>query len=396
MSSKINPATVAVRASIESDTQHGAVVPPLHLSSNFAFAGYGEKRQYDYTRSGNPTRDALANALTELEGGAGAVVTSSGMAAITLVVTLLKSGDLLIAPHDCYGGSYRLFDSLSKKGQFDVRFVDQNDDQALTEAVALKPRLILVETPSNPLLRIVDIEKISKYAKGCDALLAVDNTFLSPALQQPISLGADIVIHSTTKYLNGHSDVVGGAVIAVTDDLAEELAYWANCLGITGSPFDSYLTLRGVRTLHARLRQHEENAIRLATVLDEHAAVRRVFYPGLADHPGHETANRQQQGFGGMLSFELRGGEEAVRTFFSRLQLFSLAESLGGVESLICHPASMTHASLSEEALAKAGLSQSLIRVSVGIESADDLVADVLYALEAATHAVELKSVACA
>jgi cystathionine gamma-synthase len=394
MSSKVNPATVAVRASIESDTQHGAVVPPLHLSSNFAFAGYGEKRQYDYTRSGNPTRDALADALTELEGGAGAVVTSSGMAAITLVISLLKPGDLLIAPHDCYGGTYRLFNSLSAKGHFKVRFIDQNDVSALVDAIALEPRMILVETPSNPLLRIVDIERVSRLARSCDALLAVDNTFLSPALQQPISLGADIVIHSTTKYLNGHSDVVGGAVIAATDELAEELGFWANCLGITGAPFDSYLTLRGLRTLHTRLRQHEENAHSLATILDNHAAVKRVYYPGLAGHPGHEIASRQQEGFGGMLSVELKGGQAAVQAFVESLQHFSLAESLGGVESLVCHPASMTHAPMSETALAEAGIDQSLIRLSVGIESIEDLAADVLGALEAATHVVNLRSVA--
>ena len=395
MTSRKQPATAAVRAAIESDKQYGAVIPPLYLSSNFTFAGLGEPRQYDYTRSGNPTRDALADALTSLEGGKGAVITSSGMAAITLVVQLLEPKDLLIAPHDCYGGSYRLFDSLSKKGQFDVRFVDQNDDEALADAIALNPRLILIETPSNPLLSIVDIEKISRFAKSCDALLAVDNTFLSPALQQPISLGADIVIHSTTKYLNGHSDVVGGAVIAATDELAENLSYWANCLGITGSPFDSYLTLRGLRTLHARLRQHEENALQLATILDEHPAVRRVYYPGLAQHSGHEIACKQQQGFGGMLSFELTGGEAAVRAFFEQLQHFSLAESLGGVESLVCHPASMTHAPLSEEALAEAGISQDLVRLSVGIESVEDLEMDVLNALEPATHAVKLKTVAC-
>jgi cystathionine gamma-synthase len=394
MNSRTDPATIAVRAAIESDKQYGAVVPPLYLSSNFTFAGYNDKRQYDYTRSGNPTRDALADALRDLEGGAGAVITSSGMAAITLVVQLLRAGDLLIAPHDCYGGTYRLFENLSAKGQFKVRFVDQNDREALSNAIALQPRLILVETPSNPLLRIVDIERISKHAKSCGALLAVDNTFLSPVLQQPISLGADIVIHSTTKYLNGHSDVVGGAVIAATDELAEELAYWANCLGITGAPFDSYLTLRGLRTLHARLRQHEENAQHLATILDEHPAVHHVFYPGLADHPGHDIARRQQQGFGGMLSFEIKGGEAAVRAFLEHLRYFSLAESLGGVESLICHPASMTHAPMSEEALAKAGVSQDLIRLSVGIESGEDLAADVLDALEAASNAVELKPVA--
>ncbi len=394
MISRTDPATIAVRAAIESDKQYGAVVPPLYLSSNFTFAGYNDKRQYDYTRSDNPTRDALADALRDLEGGAGAVVTSSGMAAITLVVQLLRAGDLLIAPHDCYGGTYRLFENLSAKGQFKVRFVDQNDREALSNAIALQPRLILVETPSNPLLRIVDIERISKHAKSCGALLAVDNTFLSPVLQQPISLGADIVIHSTTKYLNGHSDVVGGAVIAATDELAEELAYWANCLGITGAPFDSYLTLRGLRTLHARLRQHEENAQHLAAILDEHPAVNRVYYPGLSSHPGNDIACSQQQGFGGMLSFEIKGGEAAVRSFLEHLRHFSLAESLGGVESLVCHPASMTHAPMSEEALAKAGISQDLIRLSVGIEGGDDLAADVLEALEAASNAVELKPVA--
>lgn len=395
MNSRTGPATIAVRASIESDQQHGAVVPPLYLSSNFAFAGYGDKRQYDYTRSGNPTRDSLADALSALEGGAGAVVTSSGMAAITLVAQFLKPGDLLIAPRDCYGGTYRLFHGLSARGHFDVRFVDQTDDAALQEVIALKPRMILVETPSNPLLRIVDIEYVAGLARDCGALLAVDNTFLSPLLQQPISLGADLVIHSTTKYLNGHSDVVGGAVIAATDEIAEELVYWGNCLGITGSPFDSYLTLRGIRTLHARIRQHEENARQLASILDDHTAVRRVYYPGLADHPGHEIAARQQQGFGGMISFEIRGGQAAVRSFIEGLKHFSLAESLGGVESLVCHPPSMTHAPLSEEALAEAGISQDLIRLSVGIESAEDLVADVLEALEAATKAVNVRSVAC-
>ena len=389
MSSRIQPTTIAVRASIESDKQFGAVAPPLFLSSNFTFAGYDDKRQYHYTRSGNPTRDVLADALSELEGGAGAVITSSGMAAIMLVLQLLEPGDLLIAPHDCYGGTYRLLDKLSAKRHFKLVFVDQNDEVALSDAIALKPRLILVETPSNPLLRIVDIARISKRAKSCGVLLAVDNTFLSPILQQPISLGADIVIHSTTKYLNGHSDVVGGAVIAATDELAEELGYWGNCLGITGAPFDSYLTLRGLRTLHARLRQHEENAQHLATILDEHPAVRRVYYPGLSEHPGHDIARRQQQGFGGMLSFEIKGGEVARWAFVEHLRHFSLAESLGGVESLVCHPASMTHAPMSEEALAKAGISQDLIRLSVGIESVQDLAADVLDALGAAINSHE-------
>ena len=396
MSTKVDPATTAVRTALESDTQHGAVVPPLYLSSTYTFAGFGDKRQYDYCRSGNPTRDALAETLCGLEGGAGAVITSSGMAALTLLVQLLEPGDLLLAPHDCYGGTYRLFEHLAKKGHFDVLFVDQTDEASLREACARKPRLILVETPSNPLLRIVDIEELATAARACGALLAVDNTFLSPALQQPISLGADIVVHSTTKYLNGHSDVVGGAVVAASDELAETLGWWANCLGITGAPFDSYLTLRGVRTLHARMQQHERSANLLAHVLDEHESVDRVYYPGLRSHPGYEIACQQQQGFGGMVSFEIGGGARAVKAFVENLRHFSLAESLGGIESLVCHPPTMTHAPVSEAALTEAGINQNLVRLSVGLESSDDLVDDVLQALEAAREAVEFPPIAAA
>ncbi|MGI9219418.1 MAG: cystathionine gamma-synthase [Woeseiaceae bacterium] len=392
MTSKLDSATIAVRASIESDSQHGAVVPPLYLSSNFAFAGYGEKREYDYTRSGNPTRDALAAALSELEGGAGAIVTSSGMAALTLLCQLMDPGDLLIAPHDCYGGTYRLLDSLCSKGLFDVEFVDQTSAGEVAKACMRKPKLILVETPSNPLLRVVDICKIKSFADDCGALLAVDNTFLSPALQSPIELGADIVVHSTTKYINGHSDVVGGAVIAASDELADRLCWWANCLGITGAPFDSFLALRGLRTLQARMRQHEENAQLIATVLSEHEFVERVWYPGLASHPGHDIAARQQRGFGGMLSFELHGGDSAVREFLENLSLFSLAESLGGVESLVCHPASMTHAPVDSAALQAAGIGKNLIRLSVGIEAADDLIADLLHALTSVQPARRIRS----
>ena len=389
MTFSVDSTTAAVRAAIESDTQHGAVVPPLHLSSNYTFEEFGVKRQYDYTRSGNPTRDALADALTELEGGAGAVVTSSGMAALNLVIQLLEPGDILVAPHDCYGGTYRLFQHLSAKGHFEVLFVDQTDELAIRAACLKQPRLILVETPSNPLLRIVDIEEMSVAAKACGALLAVDNTFLSPALQQPISLGADIVIHSTTKYLNGHSDVVGGAVVAATPELAEKLSWWANCLGITGAPFDAYLTLRGVRTLYARMQQHEKNANILAQLLNEHEAVERVYYPGLRSHPGHEIAVQQQQGFGGMVSFEIAGGEHAVKVFVESLRFFSLAESLGGVESLVCHPPSMTHAPVSDVALAEAGIQANLVRLSIGLECSEDLVVDVLQALNAAQRAAE-------
>ncbi len=384
MTSQPSKATQAVRASIESDTQYGAVVPPLHLSSNFSFAGLGEKRQYDYTRSGNPTRDALADALTELEGGAGAVVTSSGMAALTLLTQFLEPGDTIIAPHDCYGGTYRLFEQQAKKGLFEVVFVDQTDTKALEAACECGPKIVLTETPSNPLLRIVDIEVIASIAHGVGALFAVDNTFLSPALQNPIEFGADLVIHSTTKYINGHSDVVGGCVVAASEELAEKIVYWANCIGITGAPFDSFLTLRGVRTLLPRIRQHEENATLIANVLNDHELVERVYYPGLESHPGHAIAKQQQRGFGGMISFELSGGEEAIRSFVDNLSYFTLAESLGGVESLVCHPASMTHSPVAEAALSAAGIKQNLIRLSVGIESSDDLIADLLGAFEAA------------
>ncbi len=388
--------TRVVRAGIESDEQHGAVVPPLHLSSNYAFAGFDQKRQYDYTRSGNPTRDTLGDALAEFEGGAGSVITSSGMAALNVLVQLLEPGDLFVVPHDCYGGTFRLYESLAGKGHFDVLFVDQTDEAALTAALAREPKLILTETPSNPLLRIVDIEKLARLAKRCGALFAVDNTFLSPALQQPISLGADIVIHSTTKYINGHSDVVGGALVAASEELHAELSWWANCIGATGAPFDSFLTLRGLRTLQVRIRQHEESASLLAHVLDDHTFVRKVYYPGLEDHDGHDIARRQQSGFGGMLSFEIDGGQAAVRAFVENLQHFSLAESLGGVESLVCRPATMTHAPVSKAALDEAGISQSLIRLSVGLEGTEDLVADVLRALDAAGRASQLKPAAVA
>ena len=397
MTSTVSNATSAVRASIESDTQHGAVVPPLHLSSNYAFVGLGQPRQYDYTRSGNPTRDALAEALAELEGGAGAVVTASGMGALTVLTQFLSPGDTIIAPHDCYGGTYRLFEQQSSKGLFDVEFVDQTDLEALRRVCAqVRPKIILTESPSNPLLRVADLAAIREIATACDALYAVDNTFLSPALQNPIEFGADLVIHSTTKYINGHSDVVGGALVAATDELAEQCAYWANVIGITGAPFDSFLTLRGIRTLHPRIRQHEESATLIANLLCEQSNVAQVFYPGLENHSGHEIAKRQQRGFGGMVSFEIEGGEAAVRAFVENLSYFSLAESLGGVESLVCHPASMTHAPVSEERKAAAGVTPTLIRLSVGLELVDDLVADLLGALDAARAATVLKSVAAA
>ena len=389
-------ATRAVRAGIDRDPAFGAVTPPLVLSSNFSFAGFGEKRQYDYTRSGNPTRDLLGEALAELEGGAGGVITATGMGAITLVLNaLLQPGERLVVPHDAYGGSWRLFNALAKKGHFELITADLTDPRSLADALAQSPKLVLVETPSNPLLRITDLRFVIEAAHKAGALAVVDNTFLSPALQRPIAdFDADFVVHSTTKYINGHSDVVGGAVVAKDAAQHEQLTWWANCLGITGSPFDSFLTLRGLRTLDARLRVHQENTQALVELLDGHPAVRALHYPGLASHPGHALAARQQHGFGAMLSVELEGGEAEVRAFVDGLQYFTLAESLGGVESLVAHPATMTHAAMSAEARAAAGISDGLLRLSVGIEHADDLVADIAAALQRAQDAAGCKRTA--
>jgi cystathionine gamma-synthase len=365
--------TRAVRAGLESDDVTGAVVPPLHLSSTYAFRGYGEKRAYDYSRSGNPTRDLLGAALADLEEGAGGVITGSGMGAITLVGHLLKAGDRLVAPHDCYGGTYRLFSAWQRRGELQVEFVDFGNGAALSAALAKPAALVWIETPSNPLLRITDIAAVVAQARQAGALVVVDNTFLSPAWQLPLRHGADIVVHSTTKYINGHSDVVGGAVVAKTRELHEQLAWWANCLGLTGSPFDSFLTLRGLRTLHARLAIHGANAQALAEWLQAQPQVARVYYPGLRTHPGHELAQRQQTGFGAIITFELRGGVAAVKQFINGLEYFSLAESLGGVESLVAHPASMTHAAMDEASRRAAGLTDGLLRLSIGIESLADL-----------------------
>ena len=384
---RARPATAAVRAGLCRDQHHGAVVPPLHLSSNFTFAGYAQPRQYDYTRSGNPTRDLLAEALAEAEGGAGAVITSTGMSAITLVLQLLQPGDLLVAPFDCYGGSHRLFQSLARKGSLRLVFADLSDEDERREALALEPRLVWVETPSNPLLRITDIRAVVEAAAEGGALVVADNTFLSPVWQKPLELGADIVVHSTTKYLNGHSDVVGGAVIAKEKSLHESLAWWANCLGLTGAPFDSYLTLRGLRTLHARLRVHEENTRAVVDLLQSHPAVSRVYWPGLPSHRGHQLARKQQKGFGAMVSFELAGGAAAVEALVTGLRHFALAESLGGVESLIAHPATMTHAAMDEAARLLAGIGDGLLRLSIGIEDPRDLVADLEHGLARALAA---------
>ena len=387
--------TAAVRAGIDRDTAHGAVTPPIVLSSNFSFDGFGNKRQYDYTRSGNPTRDLLGEALAELEGGAGAVVTATGMGAINLVLqALLGPEDTLVVPHDAYGGSWRLFNALAGKGQFKLVTTDLTDPRSLAQALATSPKLVLVETPSNPLLRITDLRFVIDAAHKAGARVVVDNTFLSPALQQPLAFGADLVLHSTTKYINGHSDVVGGAVVARDPELAQQLTWWANALGLTGSPFDAFLTLRGLRTLDARLRVHQENTTAIVPLLAAHPAVAAVYYPGLEGHPGHAIAARQQSGFGAMLSFELATceGEDphaAVRAFVDGLQYFTLAESLGGVESLVAHPATMTHAAMTVEARQAAGISEGLLRLSVGIEAECDLLADLAAALDRAAAVID-------
>jgi len=376
-------ATTAVRSGINTDKHHGAVVAPIYLSSTYSLKGFNDKRQFDYSRTGNPTRAIFADTIAKLEHGKVGIVTSTGMSALHLICQLLSPDDLVIIPHDCYGGSFRLFTHLAKRGQFKLIVVDQNDEKALGQALAKKPKLVLVETPSNPLLRVVDIDKIATASHEVGALVAVDNTFLSPVLQQPLLLGADIVFHSTTKYINGHSDVVGGVLVTKEQELGEQLAWWANCIGITGSAFDSFLAVRGLKTLPVRMKQHQINANAVADYLQKHPAIENIYYLGLSSHPGHELAKRQQSDFGAMISFEIKGGVDAVKALFDNLELFTLAQSLGGVESLISHPSTMTHAGMEIAAQLEAGITPSLIRISVGIEDIDDILADLNHGLNA-------------
>ncbi|MGY0399619.1 MAG: cystathionine gamma-synthase, partial [Ostreibacterium sp.] len=377
----------AVRAGLCSDTQHNALVPPIHLSSTFALAGYKQKGSYDYSRTNNPTRQLLNEAIAELEGGHTGITTNTGISAVLLICQLLNSEDLLVVPHDCYGGSYRLFTHLAKRGLFRLAIIDQNDPIAVDQTLAQKPKLVWIETPSNPVLRVYDIKLLCEKSHNAGVLVAVDNTFLSPILQQPLALGADIVMHSCTKFLSGHSDVISGAVVTKTAELGDTLKWWANCIGVTGSAFDSYLVMRGIRTLPARLRVHEENTHTLVEILHQHPAVSTVYYPGLVghdcrdNHNGHQVAKAQQSGFGSILSFELTGGEQAVKALLDKLTIFTQAQSLGGVESLINHPYTMTHAAMSDEAKATAGVSLGLLRISVGIEAVEDLVEDLTQAL---------------
>lgn len=379
----IQPETIAAAYGVASDPAFAAVSPPLYLSSTYEFAGYGNPRSYDYGRSGNPTRDLLANALAKLEGGAGAVITASGMAAVDLLVGRLRPTDLVLAPHDCYGGTMRLLKARAERGHMALRLVDQGDAAAFDAALEDVPALVFIETPSNPLMRVVDVAALSAKAKAAGAEVAVDNTFLSPALQRPLALGADYVLHSTTKYLNGHSDMIGGAIVAADPEQAMQLRTWANIVGSAGAPFDAWLTLRGMRTLFARMDRQQITAMAIARHLDRHAAVAAVYYSGLSSHPNHEIAARQQSGFGAMLSFELAGGIEAVQRFIAAVRTFTLAESLGGVESLVAHPATMTHADMGAPARAVAGIGDGLLRLSVGLEAEVDLIAGLDAGLEA-------------
>lgn len=379
-----SPITRAVRAGIDTDLTHGAVVPPVYLSTTYTFAEFGVPRPFDYARRGNPTRSALADAITALERGAGAVVTASGMGAITTVISALLSPDaVLLAPHDCYGGSWRLFDALARKGNFELVLTDLTDPVVAEEAIRTRrPAVLWVESPSNPLLRISDIATLAAQGHDVGATVVVDNTFCTPLGQRPLELGADLVVHSATKYLAGHSDVVAGAVVAADETMAEEMAWWANCLGVTGGAFDSYLALRGVRTLHARIAIHETNGAAVVDLLGRHPAVAVVHHPSLPGHPGHELAARQQRLFGGLVTFELRGGLDAAKTFLENLTLFCPAESLGGTESLVSHPGTMTHASMPPDVQLAAGITPGMIRLSVGIEDIDDLLADLTQALD--------------
>jgi cystathionine gamma-synthase len=366
--------TKAVNIGIDSDPAHGAVMPPIYLTTNYTFEGFGKKRSYDYARSGNPTREIIAEVIAELEGGVGAVMVASGLAALDLLWQDLPGNKRVVVPHDCYGGTQRLLNARAKQGLIDLVYVDQGDDAAIAAALSEPTALLLLETPSNPLMRLIDLEKLIALGHKTGAKVAVDNTFLSPALQNPIRFGADFVVHSTTKYINGHSDVIGGALVCTTPEDVTLYRWWANCVGATAAPFDSYMTLRGVRTLFVRIRQQQESALAIAEFLEGHPAVSAVYYPGLASHPQHALSKKQQAGPGAMMSFELKGGLEAVKKLLDVIDLFSLAESLGGIESLIVHPGSMTHAAMSPEAQATAGITEGLLRLSIGLEDAEDLI----------------------
>ncbi len=375
--------TRCVHVGVDKDTAYNSVITPIYPTSTFRWDDLQTHRGYDYTRSGNPTRRALEENIAALEGGIDCQATATGMAAITAVLHLFEAGDHLIAGHDIYGGTYRLFHDVMSRRGLSFSFVDMGDPQNVRDALKPNTKGIWLETPSNPLLRVIDLRAITDIAREASAISIADNTFLSPYLQRPFEHGVDIVMHSTTKYLNGHSDVVGGCVVTRHKEHAERIAYIVNALGLGCSPFDAWLVLRGIKTLGPRMEAHQRNAQAVAQMLVEHPRVERVYYPGLPDHPGHELARRQQYGFGGMVTFDVKGTRADAEKVLYGTRLFLLAESLGGVESLIAYPETMSHASMDEAARRRAGIRETTIRLSVGIEDPDDLVADLRHALEA-------------
>jgi cystathionine gamma-synthase len=379
--SEKSPATIAAAARPSWDPAYGAVAPPLWTSDTFRWAAPDEKPGYDYTRTVSPNRDMLIEVLAELEGAAGGVVTGSGQSAALLALLLLPDGALVVAPHDCYGGTYRLISGMAAEGRLSALFVDMKDDEAFAAAMAQGPALLWLETPSNPLLRLTDIAARAAAAKAAGALVAADNTLPTPVRQRPLALGCDLVMHSTTKALNGHGDLIGGALLAADPALVERLAWWSNAAGLNASAHDSWQTLRGLRTLPLRIDRMEATAQRIAEHLAAHPVIAEVLYPGLESHPDHALAKRQQSGPGFMLSLRLAGGADAARTFVARLNLITLASSLGGPSTLICQPSTMTHRGMPPEAQAAAGITPDLLRLSVGIEDAGDLIADLEAAL---------------
>lgn len=380
-------ATSAIHAGQAPDPTTGATVIPLHLTSTYTQEGIGRHKGYEYSRTGNPTRAALETCLAALEEGEYCSAFASGLAAATAVLSILKPGDHVVAAEDLYGGTYRLFEQVLSRQDIRFTYADGRNPSAFAAALEPTTRMVWVETPSNPLLRLVDIRAVSDVARGAGALLVVDGTFATPYLQQPLKLGADVVVHSTTKYLSGHSDVVGGVVITSHAETASWVRFYQNAAGAVPGPFDCWLTLRGVKTLPVRMRGHEHNALQIARFLRGQAMVEEVIYPGLSCHPQHELLHRQMRGGGGMLSFRISGGRPAADRFFQALQVFSYAESLGAVESLACYPCAMTHGGIPEDDRLRRGLDEGLIRLSVGLEDEDDLRADLRQALRAAEGA---------
>jgi cystathionine gamma-synthase len=370
------PQTLAVHTGVYKDSAFNSVTTPIYPSSTFAFERLGVNKGFDYTRSGNPTRAALEENLAALEGGVQAWATCTGMAALTTVSFLFRPGDHIITGHDIYGGTFRLLDQVLRDMGIETSFVHMNDSGEVRRAIRPTTKALLIETPSNPLLNVVDIAAMTAIAREHGLFTIADNTFMSPYFQSPFAFGVDIVVHSTTKYLNGHSDVVGGVIIVRDEQFRDRIKFLVNALGTACSPFDAWLVLRGVKTLTYRMEAHQRNALAVAQFLEQHPAVKRVYYPGLASHPGHAIAKRQMRGFGGMVSFDLDLDKVAADAFLGRLRLFSLAESLGGVESLIEQPWTMSHASISDQARRDAGISPGTFRLSIGIEDPEDLVAD--------------------